>query len=260
MYRSTAGRRRHSAPRCPTSGADLAEARAACPRGAVDLALLYHHRGDEEMRRRIRAANLLDLRFRDRIATAVRFRIEAITDKEAVRRGSALFSLPHLRPMARRRSGARRTRSGTALGDVSDDYNWYTKRATLSGVYGATVLFWLGDESADHRDTWAFLDRRIEDVMRIEKVKAEVRKNPAAVGSRLDRSGCCRRSSRRRRWRGWTCRGCRADRRSGRADGAAPDDAGGGDQMTAPGGPRGAVARRGEVPCTRAAARDTGRS
>ena len=56
--------------------------------------------------------------------------------------------------------------------------NWYTKRATLSGVYSATVLFWLGDSSEGHQDTWAFLDRRIENVMQIEKLKAHVRDSP----------------------------------------------------------------------------------
>ena len=130
------------------------------------------------MLRRLRAANLLDLRFRDRIATAVRFRIEAITDKEAVRRGSALFSLPQNAADGAKAIWGTADAIWTALGDTSDDYNWYTKRATLSGVYGATVLYWLGDESPENRDTWAFLDRRIEDVMRIEKMKAEVRKNP----------------------------------------------------------------------------------
>jgi ubiquinone biosynthesis protein COQ9 len=160
------------------TGTDLASARAACPRGAVDLALLYHRRGDEEMRRRLRAANLLDLRFRDRIATAVRFRIEAITDKEAVRRGSALFSLPQYAADGAKAIWGTADAIWETLGDASDDYNWYTKRATLSGVYGATVLYWLGDQSPESRDTWAFLDRRIEDVMRIEKMKAEVRKNP----------------------------------------------------------------------------------
>ena len=165
------------------TGSDMAAARGLCPRGAVDLALLYHHRGDEEMRRRIRAANLLDLRFRDRVAAAVRFRIEAITDKEAVRRGTALFSLPQHAADGAKAIWGTADAIWEALGDTADDYNWYTKRATLSGVYGATVLYWLGDESPENRDTWAFLDRRIEDVMRIEKVKAEMRKNP--VLSRL---------------------------------------------------------------------------
>ncbi len=66
----------------------------------------------------------------------------------------------------------------TALGDTSDDVNWYTKRATLSGVYSATVLYWLGDSSEGHTATWAFLDRRIENVMQIEKLKAQVNANP----------------------------------------------------------------------------------
>ena len=55
--------------------------------------------------------------------------------------------------------------------------NWYSKRATLSAVYGATVLFWLGDESPGHAATWAFLDRRIENVMQIEIAKAKIRDN-----------------------------------------------------------------------------------
>ena len=66
----------------------------------------------------------------------------------------------------------------TALGDSSRDVNWYTKRLTLSAVYSATVLYWLGDQSDGHADTWAFLDRRIEDVMRFEKAKADFRASP----------------------------------------------------------------------------------
>lgn len=155
-----------------------AVARAVCPRGAVDLALAYHKRGDDEMLKRIRAASLADLRFRDRIATAVRLRIEAITDKEAVRRGTALFSLPQHAADGAKAIWGTADAIWEALGDPSDDYNWYTKRATLSGVYGATILYWLGDQSPDHRDTWSFLDRRIEDVMRIEKMKAQVKENP----------------------------------------------------------------------------------
>lgn len=165
------------------TGTDMAAARAVCPRGAVDLALAYHRRGDAQMRRRIPAAKLDDLRFRDRVATAVRLRIEAITDKEAVRRGTALFALPQYAADGAKAIWGTADAIWDALGDRSDDFNWYTKRATLSAVYGATVLYWLGDESPENRDTWSFLDRRIEDVMRIEKAKADVRKNP--VLSRL---------------------------------------------------------------------------
>ncbi len=63
-------------------------------------------------------------------------------------------------------------RSGARLGDTSTDVNWYTKRATLSAVYASTVLFWLGDDSPNHSRDDDFIDRRIADVMQMEKMKS----------------------------------------------------------------------------------------
>lgn len=155
-------------------------ARALYPRGGVDLALAFHRQGDAAMVERLRSANLAEVRYRDRIAHAVRVRLEVIADKELVRRGATLFALPmHAADGARALWGTADA-IWTALGDTSRDINWYTKRATLSGVHAATVLFWLGDDSTGHQATWDFLDRRIEDVMRIEKAKAAVRDNPVA--------------------------------------------------------------------------------
>lgn len=160
------------------SGVDPALAATACPRGAVDLALAFHKTGDAAMLERLTATDLSQMRFREKVTAAVRFRLEAIDDKEAVRRGATLFSLPQYAALGAQAIWGTADAIWTALGDTSEDYNWYTKRATLSGVYGATVLFWLGDDSDGHTDTWAFLDRRIEDVMRFERVKGQARKNP----------------------------------------------------------------------------------
>lgn len=156
----------------------LTAARAVCPRGAVDLAVAYHKAGDAAMLERLAATDLTDLRFRDKIATAVRFRLEAAEDKEAVRRGATLFALPMHGAEGARLIWGTVDAIWTALGDRSDDINWYTKRATLSAVYSSTVLYWLGDDSPEHHRSWEFLDRRIEDVMRFETAKAKVRDNP----------------------------------------------------------------------------------
>jgi ubiquinone biosynthesis protein COQ9 len=161
------------------AGIDPALARAVCPRGAVDLALAYHQRGDDEMVRRIHAEDLSAIRFRDRVAAAVRFRIEAADDKEVVRRGTTLFALPHHAADGARAIWGTADKIWTALGDRSDDVNWYTKRTILSGVYSSTILYWLGDESEGNQATWEFLDRRIDDVMQFEKVKARLRDNRA---------------------------------------------------------------------------------
>ncbi|MDJ1006464.1 MAG: COQ9 family protein [Paracoccaceae bacterium] len=159
-------------------GADRGLAEAACPRGAVDLALAYHDRGDALMRAGLKTAEFADLRFRDKVAEALWIRLEVIDDKEAARRAATLFALPHHAGDSAKAVWQTADAVWTALGDASDDYNWYTKRATLSGVWAATVLYWLGDDSPGHVNTRAFIDRRIDDVMQIEKVKSEIRAAP----------------------------------------------------------------------------------
>ena len=156
-------------------------AKSLYPRGALDLAVAFHKRGDAQMVARLKSENLLSMRFRDRIAAGVRFRLEAAAvDKEAVRRGTSFFAVPTNAAEGAKLVWGTADAIWTALGDQSKDHNWYTKRATLSAVYGATVLFWLGDESEDHAATWEFLDRRIDNVMQFEKVKAQVNANPVA--------------------------------------------------------------------------------
>ena len=160
------------------SGVDTSLAKALFPRGGLDLAIAYHRRGDNLMREALAKTDLSSMRFRDRVAHAVRLRIEAVEDREAVRRGTTLFALPLNAAEGARLIWGTADAIWDALGDTSRDLNWYTKRATLSGVYSSTVLYWLGDDSLGNQATWDFLDRRIEDVMRFEKVKAQLRENP----------------------------------------------------------------------------------
>lgn len=165
------------------AGLEMGYARSVCPRGGLDLAVAFHRRGDEAMQERLQDHDLNTLKIRERIALAVRTRLEVVDDKDLVRRGTTLFALPQHAGEGARLIWGTADAIWTALDDPSRDINWYTKRATLSAVYSASVLFWLGDDSQANSATWEFLDRRIEDVMRIEKAKAAVRKNP--VLSRL---------------------------------------------------------------------------
>lgn len=159
------------------AGVPLALARSLYPRGGVDLAMAYHRQGDAAMVAKLGAEDLAALRFRDRIARGVRTRLD-LSDRELVRRGTTLFALPlHAGDGARALWGTADA-IWTALGDTTRDFSWMTKRVTLAGVHGATVLFWLGDDSPGHHATWDFLDRRIENVMQIEKAKASLRENP----------------------------------------------------------------------------------
>lgn len=151
-------------------------ARAIAPRGALDLAVAYHRYGDEVMVERASSENLAELRYSDRVARLIELRFEG-ADREVVRRATALFALPNHAAEGAALIWGTADAIWTALGDTSDDLNWYSKRAILSGVYGSSVLFWLGDESGGD-ETRAFIARRIENVMQFERAKAATRKHP----------------------------------------------------------------------------------
>ena len=151
-------------------------ARVLLPRGGADLAAAYHRRGDQELR------DWLDRhppqgRFRDRILDAVMHRL-ALSDREMARAGAVVLALPQHAALGARLLWETADTVWEGLGDQSDDVNWYSKRATLSAVYGATVLYWLGDETPDMGATRAFLERRIDGVMQFEKLKGRLRAIP----------------------------------------------------------------------------------
>jgi ubiquinone biosynthesis protein COQ9 len=151
------------------------DAYRAFPAGADDL--LQHHLdcADRDMVSAMLDLDLDNMRIRDKIASGVRLRLEqAGSHKEAVRRGLNHLGLPHRAPRAMKALFRTVDLMWRTIGDTSTDYNFYTKRALLSGVYGSTLLFWLNDQSEDHEQTWAFLDRRISNVMQIEKAKAKL--------------------------------------------------------------------------------------
>lgn len=143
------------------------EARGLCPRGALDLAVDFHAAGDAAMVARLRAAETGAMRFRDKVALAIRLRLEVVGDKEAVRRSSALFALPQHAAEGARLMWGTADLIWRSLGDASEDLNWYTKRASLAAILGASVLYWLGDTSEGDRETAAFIDRRIAGMMQV---------------------------------------------------------------------------------------------
>lgn len=153
-------------------GMGTALARIYLPRGGADLAAAYHRRGDAALRDWL-ADNPPEGRFRDRIAQAVMQRL-ALSNRELARAGTTVLALPHNMPLGARLVWESADAIWDGLGDRSQDVNWYSKRTTLSAVYGATVLYWLGDDSPDAEETRAFLDRRIEGVMRFETIKGRV--------------------------------------------------------------------------------------
>lgn len=156
-------------------GVDVDVARLAFPGGAVDMIDAWFEHVDREMETRWPAGRLSALKVRERIQMLVEARLETTApDREALRRAVALLAT---RPVTATRLAWRAAdRMWRLAGDTATDYNHYTKRAMLVGVYGSSVTVFLGDDSEDFADTRGFLSRRIDDVMRIEKTKAAAAK------------------------------------------------------------------------------------
>lgn len=146
------------------------------PQGGASLAAAYHRRGDAALRRWFDETPPQG-RYSDRVAQAIWQRL-ALVQPELVRAGATVLSLPQNAGLGSRLIWETADTIWEGLHDSSRDVNWYTKRASLSAVYGSAVLYWLGDDSEDKTETRAFIDRRIDDVMNFEKFKAQMRKVP----------------------------------------------------------------------------------
>lgn len=152
-------------------------AELAFPNGPIEVLQQHLSDADDQLLLALEEKDLPSLKIRERITVAIRTRLEQHTaNREAVRRGLVTLALPQNLALGSKALWRTADVMWRASGDTSTDHNWYTKRATLSAVYSAVLLYWLSDESDDFEATWAFLDRRIEDVMKVEKAKFEARK------------------------------------------------------------------------------------
>jgi ubiquinone biosynthesis protein COQ9 len=141
------------------------------PNGIRDVIELFGTETDEAMQARIKGERgFARLRVRDKIAFAVRARLEHLTpQREAVRRLMMWYALPLNLPQGLKRIATTADLMWQAAGDTSTDYNFYTKRLLLGAVLKTTMLFWLDDETPGCRATWDFLDRRISEVLKVGK-------------------------------------------------------------------------------------------
>ena len=143
--------------------------------GAVDMIDAWFQSVDEAMSARYTEEELANMKIRERITALVRARLEILeSDREGLRRGLAILAAPPNLPQAAKLGWRAADRMWRLAGDTATDYNHYTKRTLLSAVYGSTLSVFLDDESDGYEETKAFLDRRIENVMQFEKVKAKI--------------------------------------------------------------------------------------
>ena len=157
---------------------ETAAMRRAFPRGASSLIQYHAARVDRCMEEGLGGTEALKgMGVRQRIAAAVRLRLELEqSNREAVRAALAYCAMPQNARLSLTCLYHTVDTVWFAIGDKSTDFNFYSKRALLAGAYGATLLYWLDDSSENYEESWAFLDRRLEDVMRVGRAKANLQR------------------------------------------------------------------------------------
>jgi ubiquinone biosynthesis protein COQ9 len=153
-------------------GVPAAEAVALFADGPADFAACFSRWADRRMLDRLESLPPGELRVPERVALAVNIRLEIVEPwREAMRRALTILSLPQNVPLAMRLLYETVDGIWYAAGDNATDFSFYTKRATLAGIYAAPLLYWLEDRSPGFADTRAFLDRRLAEVARIGQAR-----------------------------------------------------------------------------------------
>lgn len=156
-----------------TLGVDRDVALLVFPGGAVEMIGAWFAQIDAAMLAALPPERLATMKVREKIAALVEARLDAVAaDREALRRALAILAMPQNLARGAKLGWHAADMMWRAAGDTATDYNHYTKRTMLAGVYGATVAVFLDDESEGFADTRAFMSRRIDGIMRFEKAKA----------------------------------------------------------------------------------------
>lgn len=169
------------------AGVSRLELRRLFPDGPLSLVAVFSEWADAEMMRELEKCSLASMKIRERIEHAVNARIAVLKPhKEAARRAAAFLTLPPHAPMGVKLLYRTVDAIWRATGDTSTDFNFYTKRAILAGVYSATLMRWFSDDTPTETETKGFLRRRIDDVMKFEKFKAQILERASALPSLAD--------------------------------------------------------------------------
>ncbi|MDF2095231.1 COQ9 family protein [Aquibaculum arenosum] len=153
---------------CRDLGMGVEAAMSAFPGGPQDLVEAFSTWADREMLVRLADLPLEEMRVRERVSAGVRLRLEVLAPhREAVRRSLSFLALPQNATLGPRLLWRSADCLWYAAGDRATDYNHYSKRILLSGVLSTTTLYWLEDRSEDFADTHAFLERRIDEVLKV---------------------------------------------------------------------------------------------
>ena len=160
------------------------EAELLFPGGAVDMVAAFIDRADRAMEAIAAGPEFAGLRTTGKVRALVLGRLALLAPhREAVRRAMGVLAMPRHARVAAGTLARTVDAVWVLAGDASADFSRHTKRAILAGVYTATLLYWLREEDDDA--VAAFLDRRLQGVGRIGKLRGRIEGGLAGLRERF---------------------------------------------------------------------------
>ena len=156
----------------------------AFPKGPRDLITYFCENADRIMLEELNQIEINTLSVREKIAEGIKVRLrQNSNNKEAIRKLLSYFTVPGNIMIGVNCFYRTVDAIWYFAGDTSTDFNFYTKRGLLFGIYTSTLLYWLNDQSEGCTETWDFLDRRIAEVMQIPSLKASIKRKVSKIPS-----------------------------------------------------------------------------
>lgn len=161
------------------NGVDPALAAFAFRDGAMAMITAWIAHVDATMSDAVGGGTLSNMKIRERIQRLVWARLDAVAGREeALIRALTIMAMPQNLAASTRLGWHSADVMWRLAGDTATDYNHYTKRTILGGIYAATLHVFARDKSEGKAETRAFLDRRIDGIMRFEKAKSQMLRTP----------------------------------------------------------------------------------
>ena len=147
------------------------------PGGPREIATHFSDWADRQMEKTLLQEDLGTLKLRKRVALALRVRFQALGKyRDAVRSSISFSMMPQNALVGISCMFTTVDKIWYSVGDQSTDFSYYTKRTILAGVVSSATLYWLNDQSDDFNDTLNFIDRLLEKVMQIPKIRGRLEK------------------------------------------------------------------------------------
>ena len=166
-------------------GISSEQARDLLPGGIMDAIDGFTDMADRDMATSLDALDPRPTGITTIIRESILCRLDnAASHREAVSAALKVLAKPQHGPLAAKTLYRTVDRIWRLTGDRAVDFSFYTKRATLAGVYSAVLLYWVANPSADRQRVESFLDQRLREVALIPRVTAPARK-AAEMGIRI---------------------------------------------------------------------------